>query len=189
SAEGTIDRELSSLDLARFAMRQGSAIDLGGNRQASLGAGDAAPALCGVIELRASSASAIYTGLLQVFLAGTAAGDLATDGTVAGVVALDDNELSALDLSLRQVTLDDNQGRFAVYGLNGELHWPGPGGEAADAEPSRLRWDSASAWNIPLEAAVIEARLGGDDFHLSMPLRVPTMGGALLINHLVLNDF
>jgi hypothetical protein len=76
-----------------------------------------------------------------------------------------------------------------VYGLNGRLHWPGPGGDAADAEPSSLRWDSASAWNIPLEAAAIEAKLGGDDFHLSMPLRVPTMGGALLINRLVLNDF
>ena len=189
SAEGSVDREFSNLDVTAFALTQGSAMDLSGNLQASLGSGDAGSALSGMIELRESSVSAIYTGLLQVFLAGTAAGDLATDGTVAGVVTLDDNELSGLHLSLRQVSIDDNQGRFAVYGLNGELHWPGPDGDAADAEPSRLRWDSASAWDIPLQAAVMEARLGGNDFHLAMPLRVPTMGGALLINHLVLDDF
>ena len=52
-------------------------------------------------------------------------------------------------------------------------------------------------WVLTQNAAILnyladkfqQAKLGGDDFHLSMPLRVPTMGGALLINRLVLNDF
>ncbi|HLU05492.1 MAG TPA: hypothetical protein VKZ91_02970 [Woeseiaceae bacterium] len=189
TAEGSVDAGLSELELTTFKMTQGSAMDLRGNLHARIGSDDGGPSLSGAFELRESSVSAIYTGLLQVFLAGTAAGDLVTDGTIAGVLIMDNNELSGLDLSLDQVSIDDEQGRFAVYGLNGELHWPGPGRDANDAETSRLKWDSASAWNIPFEAASIEANLGGDDFHLSMPLRVPTMGGALLINHLVLNDF
>ena len=189
SAEGSADTGFSDLELTTFAMTQGSAMDLSGNLHARMESDDGGPSISGTFELRESSVSAIYTGLLQVFLAGTAASDLVTDGTVAGLLSIGNNELTGLDLSLEQVSIDDQQGRFAVYGLSGQLHWPGPGRDAADAEPSRLQWDSASAWNIPLEAAVIEANLGGDDFHLSMPLRVPTMGGALRINHLVLNDF
>jgi hypothetical protein len=188
SAEGSVDTGFSDLELSTFAMTQGSAIDLSGNLQARMGSGDGGPSVSGAFELRESSVSAIYTGLLQVFLAGTAAGDLATDGTVGGLLTMGNNELTGLHLSLEQVNIDDQQGRFAVYNLDGQLHWPGPGRDAADAKSSKLQWDSASAWNIPLEAAVIEGKLGGDDFHLSKPLRVPTMGGALLVNHLVLND-
>lgn len=186
-AAGSIDANFSGLDLERFAMSQGSAIDLSGELRAVRE--DAEPSLSGAVELRESSVSAIYTGLLQVFLAGTALGDLATEGTIGGTFTLDDNELSGLDLTLEGVSIDDNQGRFAIYGLSGELYWPGPGGEVTDARASRLSWDSASAWNVPFEAAVIEAQLGEDDLRLSMPLRVPTMGGALLIHHLELADF
>jgi hypothetical protein len=111
-----------------------------------------------------------------------------TAGTVAGTLRLDDNEISAIDLKLSELSLDDNQNRFAVYGLNGAIRWPGPQGEPAEGKLSHLSWQNASAYEIPLGASEIVARLGGDDFHLAGPLRVPTMGGAILVNRLLLNN-
>lgn len=187
SGEGNVDPAFTDLELRTFSLTQGSAIDVRGKLRTRT-APEAVPSLSGLIELRESSVNAIYTDLLQVFLAGTAADDLVTDGIVAGAIRIDDNELTALELSLEDLSIDDKKGRFAVYGLNGIIDWPGPGNDAARSKTSRLDWDSASAWSIPLEAAVIEAKLGADDFQLSKPVRIPTMGGALLINHLVLND-
>ena len=188
-AEGGANGELTALELTAFSLTQGSLIDMTGDLRASMGSGNEGPSFRGSIELEDSSVDAIYSGLFQVLLAGTVVGDLQTAGTVAGKVTFEDNALSGVDLTLREVNLDDNQDRFAIYGLNGMIHWPGPDGDAERTEQSRVNWTGGSAYNIPLGPGELEAQLGGDDFHLSKPLRVPTMGGALLVNQLLLNNF
>jgi hypothetical protein len=189
SATGRTTDEFTDVELSSFTFKQGLLIEVTGDLSASMETESAGTTLSGSIELGDSSADAIYSGLLQVLLAGTLAGDLEIAGTVAGKVLFEDNELTAVTLALRELSLDDKQGRFAVYGLDGNIHWPGAEGEAHGAKQSRLRWDNGSAYDIPLGPGELEARLGGDDFHLSTPLRVPTMGGALLLKQLVLNDF
>jgi hypothetical protein len=187
--EGRATDELTVLELTTFALTQGSLIDMTGDLRASMGADRERPSFSGSVELKDSSVDAIYSGLFQVLLAGTVVGDLQTGGTVAGKVRFEDNALSGVDLTLRELNLDDNQHRFAIYGLNGFIHWPGPDGDAGKTEQSRLSWGSGSAYSIPLGGSELAAQLGGDDFHLSTPLRIPTMGGALVVKQLLLNDF
>jgi hypothetical protein len=189
SAEGQASDEWTALELTAFALTQGSLIGMTGDLHVSMEADSESPSVRGSIELEDSSVDAIYSGLLQVLLAGTVVGDLQTGGTVAGKVRFEDNAVSGVDLRFKDLNLDDNQDRFAIYELNGIIHWPGPDGDPGKTEQSRLSWASGSAYNIPLGPGELEARLGGDDFHLSKPLRVPTMGGALLFNQLLLNDF
>lgn len=189
SADGHAADDLTDIVVTRFAVSQGSAIDAAGDLRVRVAADDTGTLLGGSIELEDSSVDAIYSGLLQVLLAGTAVGDMETTGTVAGKLEFEANELTALRLSLENLSADDGRNRFGVYGLNGVLRWAGPGSDAADAEPSHLSWDSASAWNIPLGKSEIDARLGGDDFQLVKAVRVPTMGGAVLINRLVVRNF
>lgn len=189
-AEGRVTDDLNEFELRAFAIKQGSLIDAAGRLHIRLPQSDSGEVgLNGSVELRDSSVEAIYSGLLQVLLAGTIAGDLETVGTVAGTVTFSDGVVSAADLSLRDVGADDRDGRVAVYGLNGEIHWPGPDGEAGDAEPTRLAWDSASAYAVQLEAGEIVAALGGDDLRLLEKLTIPTMGGALVINRLFVENY
>jgi hypothetical protein len=188
-AEGGATGDLTAFELTAFTLTQGSLIDMTGKLRASTEAGTGDASFSGSIEVRNSSIDAIYSGLIQVLLAGTVLGDLQTGGTVDGTVRFENNAISAVDLALQNLNLDDRKNRFAIYALNGTLHWPGPHGDPATAEQSRLSWGSGSAYNIPLGRGELEARLGGDDFHLSKPLRIPTMGGALLVKQLALNDF
>jgi hypothetical protein len=188
-AEGWIADELTAFDLTAFTLTQGSEVDVAGNLRASMGAGDKRASFSGKIDLRDSSVDAIYSGLFQVLLAGTVVGDLQTTGTVAGTVSFEDSTFSEIDLRLRELNLEDEKGRFAAYGLNGSIHWRGPEGDVRNAVRSRLSWDGGSAYDIPLGSSTLEARVGGNDFHLSEPLRVPTMGGAFLLKQLELNDF
>ena len=189
NAEGHAAPDLADITLSKFVLTQGSVIEAAGNLRIRMATDDSGILVGGSVELKDSSVDAIYSGLLQVLLAGTAVGDLETAGTIAGTLELEDNDLSALHLSLRDLSADDSRNRFAIYGLNGVIHWDGPGSDIADAELTRLSWESASALNIPFGRSEVEAKLGDDDFELAKGLRVPTMGGALLINRLLLEDY
>ena len=98
------------------------------------------------VTLRDSSVDALYTSLVQVQLAGTVLGALDTDGRMSGTVRIADNELRAAVLELDGVILDDQRGRFAIYGLDGVVDWRVDKTEKSAA--SRLSWDSGTAYNL-----------------------------------------
>ena len=187
-AENVSSNDLLTFTVASFELEQESLVHLNGEATISLAQDDHSPTrLSGAIEITNTAVNTVYTSLLQVAMAGTALGDLQTAGTVSGAVVIDDNTLSSARLSLVDLVLDDRQGRFAVYGLNGEIDWPGAAGEVASA--SMLRWDNGLAYSIALGAATAEFRLGDDDIVLLAPLRLPTMGGALLLKTLEMHDY
>ena len=188
NGEGHATPDFAEVDLTTFALTQGSLIDATGVLRIST-VSDGRTSLSGSVELTDSSVEAIYSGLLQVLLAGTIVGDLDTSGTIGGSVRFRDNELSGLDLSLHDLNADDSQERFSIHELNGVVSWPGPDGEALDADPTILRWTRASAYSIPLGTSEIEVQLGADDVQLLNVLRVPTMGGALVVHRLSLTNF
>ena len=139
------------------------------------------------VALRDSSVANLYTSLVQVQLAGTLLGALDTDGRVSGSVRVADNSLRSVVLELDDIILDDQRGRFAVYGVDGVVNWH------ADAETtpaaSRISWDSGTVFNLIIGGGDVQLRLGDNDVELLRPLRLPTMGGALRINRLELHDF
>ena len=187
-AENVRSSDLSTFAIADFELAQESLLQMDGELTISLAQEPDLPTqLSGAINIRDTSVDTLYSSLLQVAMAGTVLGDLETAGSVSGSVVVDKNALSSAQLALSNLILDDRQGRFAIYGLNGEIDWAGTGSRAAG--PSVLRWDSGLAYNIPLGAASVEFRLGDDDIVLLAPLRLPTMGGALLIRQLELHAY
>ena len=190
AAAGSVDGALSRIDLERYAVTLGSEVEASGRLSIVLPEQDEqSPALSGSVALVNASFETLYSSLLQVFAAGTLFGDLETAGTVSGSITFEGNAPTSADLVLEDVIADDRQTRFAVYGLGGEIHWPGPGGEPGDAPASHLAWDGARAYDIPVGAARIDASLGGDDVELEAPLEIPTMGGALRVNRFAIGNF
>ncbi|MEX0706859.1 MAG: hypothetical protein WD078_02765 [Woeseia sp.] len=186
---GMTTADFVTFRIPQFHVEQQSLMTLDGKIAVTLPGDDTALALDGRIEFTDTSVAAVYSSLLQVLAAGTILGDLETAGRVSGALTLADSTVTAANIKLNDVALDDRQRRFAVYGLHGRIDWPGTGAEAADTLPSHLAWDSAAAFGIVLGGATLDARLGGNDLELLKPLRIPTMGGALTINRLAMQNY
>ncbi len=183
----TVDN--TEFEFPEFRIEQGALLAIFGNVQVVLATAEAPMSISGRIALEDSDVAALYSSGLQIAAAGTLFGELETAGRISGEVELRNNVPMSAAIQLDDIAIDDTRRRFAIYGLSGNLNWPGPDGGLADVDPSRLRWDSASAYNIILEGGELHARIGGDDVELLAPLRLPTMGGAVLINRLLMNDY
>jgi len=187
-AEQVRSDDFRRFHVPRFELQQDTLLDLQGSADIVLPADENSSAsLSGTMRLADTSVATVYSSLLQVALAGTILGDLETDGRVAGSIEVKNNSLQSARLQLSDLVLDDRNGRFAVYGLGGVLDWPGTSGRTA--APSQLRWDSALVYNIAIAAVSADFRLGDNDIELLSPLRLPTMGGALLLRQLQLKDY
>jgi len=182
--------DFATFDLSGFEFEQGTQAKMSGTARVTLPPGEEPVTIeSASVEIADTAVEALYTNLLQIAFAGSALGNLETAGSVSGTVTIADNAPMSASLEFRDVILDDRGRRFAVYGLAGSVNWPGPDGAPADAAPSRLSWDSGNAHGILVNGAEVALDLGGDDLVLREPLRVPTMGGALLVNRLEIHDY
>lgn len=178
----------TEFEIGRFELQQTDLVYASGTAGLAFPEDEDAPvSVTADVTLRDSSVAALYTSLVQVALAGTALGAMDTDGRVSGTVRIADNALLAAVLELEDVILDDQLGRFAVYGLGGVVDWRAS--EMGRPAQSRLSWDSGTAYGLIVGGGEVQLQLGSSDVELLQPLRLPTMGGALRINQLALYDF
>jgi len=187
-ADDVSTADFSEYEIDRFELWQDTLLDAFGTASMKfLSDEDSSTSVTADLTLRDSSIPYLYTGFVQVQLAGTILGALETEGRVSGTVRVADSALRSADLEFDDVILDDELGRFAVYGLDGAVDWSAD----ADATPaaSRLAWDSGSIYGLIVGSGEVQMRLGNDDVELLQPLRLPTMGGALRINQLTLHAF
>ncbi len=189
SAAGRSDHAFRVFDMSRYSLELGSEFKAGGALLVELPQADETISLTGSIELADASFETIYTSLLQVFAAGTLFGDMETAGVVSGTIHISDSSIASASLNLFNIIADDRGKRFAFYDLDGSIHWPGPGGEAGDTDASYLHWQGARIYEIPLGETRIDALLGGDDFELLEPVRIPTLDGALKVNRLSISNY
>lgn len=190
SAAGTASETFDTFDLSRYSLQLGSTIDAHGDLRFDMPVSDDDELVfSGSVQFVEASFETLYKSLLQVFAAGTLFGDLETAGTISGVIEFENSAIASADLELHELDADDQQSRFALYGLDGVIHWPGARPDVDEAAPSWLEWQGASAYDIPLGGARIDALLGDDDLELTAPLRIPTMGGALEINRLAVKNY
>lgn len=189
SATGRSDLAFQTVDLSRYSLELGSQFKASGALLVELPQAEEAVSLTGSVQLADAAFETIYTSLLQVFAAGTLFGDMETAGTVSGTIHISDNSIASVSLDLFEIIADDRGKRFAFYDLDGSIHWPGPDGEAGDTEASYLHWQGARIYEIPLGETRIDALLGGDDFELLEPVRIPTLDGALKVNRLSISNY
>jgi hypothetical protein len=189
SATGRSGDDFREVDLARYSVQLGAEFTAGGALGIRLPEGEAPVSLSGSVTLTDASFETMYTSLLQVFAAGTLFGNLETAGTVSGTISVANNAVASADLELRDIIADDRDKRFAVYGLDGRIQWPGADGEPGDSEASYLHWEGARVYEIPLGEARVDALLGGDDFELQRAVRVPTLDGFLDVNRLSVRNY
>lgn len=187
-AEGEASPGFDVFNVRRFELDQATDIDADGSATLRFPADGESPiGVTADVAIHDASASYLYTSFIQVRLAGTMLGNLETDGRLSGSLSIVDNSPRSATLQLGDLVVDDQRGRFAIYGLNGLVDWRGDPGIIP--APSRIRWDSATFYNVTLGGGDIGVQLGDKDFELLAPLRLATLGGALLINQLVLQDF
>ena len=69
--------------------------------------------------------AAIYEDILKSLVAGTAVADMRAEGEVSLNVKGSGKTLTSADLALHDVSFEDRQRRFALFGLNGRVPWRG----------------------------------------------------------------
>ena len=187
-AEDVVTPDFSVFRVRRFQLQQDRLLDVAGAATLVFPASADEPlGVTANMELRNSSLANLYTNFFKVQLAGTMLGDLDTAGTLSGSVSIADNAPQSATLQFEDLILDDRGGRFAIYGLAGSIDWNAD--ESHVSESSQLRWDGATVYSIIVGSGVTGMQLGDNDIRLLTPLRLPTLGGALLINELELNNF
>lgn len=187
-AEDVVTPDFTVFDVRHFSLQQESLLDVEGSTTLRFPAeSDSRVSITADLVLRDASASTLYTSLVQIPLAGTLFGNLETDGRVTGSIRIAENSVNLATLQLDSLNLDDRRGRFAIYGLRGTLNWNADENQLPAA--SLLHWDSGTAYNITVGGGEAKLQLGDNDLEMLAPLRIATMGGALLVNQLALQDF
>lgn len=186
-AEDAVTSDFSVFQVQRFHLQQDGLLDVVGSAKLAFPENaDDSLGIAADVELRNSSVANLYKNLVKIQVAGTMLGDLDTAGTLSGPASIVDNSLHSATLQLDDLILDDKRGRFAIYGLNGSIDWSAD--ENHVTESSRIHWDGGTVYNIIVGSGAVKMQLGNDDVQLLTPLRLTTLGGALLINDLELRQ-
>jgi hypothetical protein len=187
-AHDVVTTDFAVFDIPRFRLQQEALLDISGSAKLRFPT-DEIPTtgITADVELRDSSVANLYTNLIKIAVAGTMLGNLETDGSLSGSVSIADSTLRSVTVQLDDAILDDNGGRFAIYGLSGAIDWSADEGHVP--EVSQLRWESGTVYNIVIGSGAVDLQFGNNNVELLSPLRLPTLGGALLVNQLVLNNF
>lgn len=120
------------------------------------------------------------------FLVGTSFATLDIGGTARARISVDDAAPRTLEIDVSGLDIEDRQGRFALYDLDGAVHWA----RAGDAmEGSTLRFGGGFFYGAGFDAATVELGIAGEAIDLLEPVRIPLLGGALVITTFTLRDY
>lgn len=150
--------------------------------QARVQLGDAPRVVLAHVDLANLQFPAAYTSYLQIALAPTDFGQLATTGSVHGSLDINDNAVTQLALYLSGMDIEDDQSKFSMSGVAADLHWARD--ENIQVTPSTVSWNAATAYGLSGGATRVEFRTHGRSFELTKPARVPVFDGAVEIHQL-----
>ncbi|HKR34700.1 MAG TPA: hypothetical protein VJT10_07670 [Steroidobacteraceae bacterium] len=120
-----------------------------------------------------------YESYLQPLLLDTNFKSMKTAGKLAGELTIEEGAPRHVDLVLEDLTLDDGARKFAIEALAGTVHWRADG--QANEAPSALSWRSGAIFGMALGAADLQFSVGGRQFRLLQPTRIPLLDGALAL--------
>jgi hypothetical protein len=128
-----------------------------------------------VVDLRQGELPALYETWLQPWLGDSLLADLKTAGGISGRLHWDAGKLSGISLAPQGLGIDDNEQRFGLTGITGQLHWARDG----VARESELRWDHGHLYRVPLGSAHLVAIADATTLQLSEPARIGILDGEL----------
>jgi hypothetical protein len=128
-----------------------------------------------VLDVRRGEFPAFYETWLQPWLVDTLLADLSTAGSISGRLHWDAGRLSGISITPAGLAIDDNEQRFGLTGISGQLNWSRDG----MARPSELRWDNGHLYRVPLGSAHIEATADATTLQLGAPARIGILDGEL----------
>ena len=130
------------------------------------------------VQIPPSDLQPVYTHYLQPLAFGTILEDLHTGGRLAADLVLEQHQLTALNLDLYAVDLEEAEQRFAVHGLFGRLSW---GAEAF----THIGWQAAGIHQITIGATELSLHTRPGQIGLTAPARIPVLDGSLLLQQFV----
>ncbi|MBI3938995.1 MAG: hypothetical protein HY323_18635 [Betaproteobacteria bacterium] len=119
---------------------------------------------------------AFYAQILKPFLERTVLSDLRTEGEVALEARLEGGGLAAVDVRLADVSVEDRQRRFALFGVSGRIPWRRDGAAATE-----IRLKGGELLRLPFGAFALALDMRGLSFALKRA-QVPLLDGALTVN-------
>lgn len=136
-----------------------------------------------MLELRLPRVAlgSLYRAYLQPFAIGTLFDALQVKGDVDGFLQWQPSSgRRRVQLNFHGTGIEDDAGRFAMVGLNGQLDWA----PSDDAAATTLAWDGGQFYRIDFGAGTLEGRFAGRRFNLAAPVSVPLLEGAVQIDSL-----
>lgn len=178
AASGALEGE--ALTVRSLELRQRDLLEASGAARVRLGR---PPALESArVSVQSLQFPAAYTSFLQIALAATDLGALATSGRVRGAAEIAANRIVRLDATLEDVGFEDTRGKFAMAGIAGDIHWAA--GEGAPVAASHLEWRRGSAYGLSGGEARLAFRARDRGFELLGETRLPVFDGGVVVREL-----
>ena len=121
-----------------------------------------------------------YETYLQPFLTATAGGGLDLSGWARAGVEYRSGALQKLYVRAEALDIADREGLYGFSNLFADVAWAASG----SPQTSRIAWDSASLYSIPLGASQALIDSVGGELVLARPLHLPLLDGAVDIGSL-----
>jgi hypothetical protein len=180
---GDWDSAAKRLNVSRFAVDQPGVLAATGTASLALAAAPLVSALH--VRLEQGLFPGLYATYLQPFLVNGDLKDLATKGSLTGSAEILDGSPTSLDLHLTAVDADDTAGHMAVHGLGGNVSWRN---DPASQQPSHVEWQDGQAYGFSGGKAAIDFALGGRNFRMLKPTRLPVFDGGVAVAAFELGD-
>lgn len=127
-----------------------------------------------------------YDAWLQGALLGTPFDRLDLAGEVVGRLEVANGRPTSVEARLAELDLEDRDGRFALYGADGAVHWHA---DPETARDSRLAFAGGFVYGAGFDGSELAFRLAAADGALLEPARIPLLGGALRLQRLSARDW
>ena len=119
-------------------------------------------------------AAAFYRHIVQPHLAGTAAADLKVEGGLEVTsLAMRGGEMEAVDVTLRDLSFEDRNRRFAVFGANGRAPW-----HRSEETQLDLQLKGGELLGLPFGAVKLPVTMRGLRFRLKS-VDLPLLDGVI----------
>ena len=132
------------------------------------------------LEYGSAKLGEVYSVFLRPWFIGTAVDSLSVDGSVRGEIKGGVDGLHKAHLRLEKVHVADQQMRFGLSGLEGEMNWQ----RGIESRRSRLRVEGGHLYQVGFGGFVAEIDAVGNALALHQPLAVPVLDGVLTLQDL-----